>query len=163
MSAFIVDREHIDALVTLAIKGPSGGAVSPDTAWHGVRWYRDVTNMSLADIVRADYSNADTLGQMLWTENVRSIHARYPDTLEGGTYPGPVDFSPEQVMSYVWPMRGQRLTAVGGLKALDGYEYQTCEHAEWPESEAYRFCDSLRRALIGHLPGYREAEWSQFA
>jgi hypothetical protein len=158
VSAFIVDREHVDALVTLAVKGPAAGGY-----WHGARWFRTVENMSLADIVGADYSNADTLGQMLWTENVRSIHARYPDTLEGGTYPGPCDFTPEDVMGYTWPMSGRQLTAIEGLKALDGYEYQACEHAEWPDSEAYRFCDALRRALVSCLPGYSEASWSEFA
>ena len=45
------------------------------------------------------------------------------------------------------------------LKALACYEYQACEHAEWPTSEAYQFCEALRRRAIPRAPGYDAAEW----
>ena len=38
--------------------------------------------------------------------------------------------------------------------AIDGYSYQSCEHAEWPSSEAYQFCRALRFKMIRNLAGY---------
>ena len=44
-------------------------------------------------------------------------------------------------------------------KAIDCYEYQSCEHAGWPRSEARALCAALRHRLIGELPGYDAAPW----
>ena len=48
---------------------------------------------------------------------------------------------------------------VEALKALDCYEYQSCEHPEWETSEAFEFCRAMRNLLIGCLPGYDAAQW----
>jgi hypothetical protein len=45
------------------------------------------------------------------------------------------------------------------FKALDCYEYQSCEHAEWEDSEAKSFCDALRKRAGTKVPGYEEAPW----
>ena len=74
------------------------------------------------------------------------------------TLPGPADKS--DLLDYHYA-RGRSLTAVEGLKALDGYVYQSCEHPDWEKSEAYRWVERLRDALIRFLPGYAEADtWS---
>lgn len=150
MSAFIQDKAHIDALVALAVRGPSATAVSPDTAWHAPRWESSTGDWISVDHVGGspDRISADTLGQVLWGENVRSIQYRYPDTIEApDAMPGPIDFTPADVLIYSWPFSTPLLTAVDGLDAISGYEYQACEHPEWTNSEAYRFCDALRRSL----------------
>jgi hypothetical protein len=153
MSAYVVDREHIDALVCLAVRGPGGRPINPCRAWHGVRWLPD-SDSDWRDALHAEHGNADMIGRMLWAENVRSIHYRYPDTVDRGNLPGPSDFTEAEVFTYVWPFSAPRLTAVQGLGAIDCYEYQSCEHPGWASSEAGRFCDALRRKLIGALPGY---------
>lgn len=38
MSAFMVDKVHVDLLVKVAIEGPRGVPVSPDHAWHRPSW-----------------------------------------------------------------------------------------------------------------------------
>lgn len=146
MSAFMQDKAHIDALVALAVRGPSGVEVNPGTAWYGPYF----------DGKRADHAEADAIGTMLVRENLASIHYRYPDTIDAreGT-PGPNRRYWET--DYVWPFGTPRLTAIQGLAALDGYEYQACEHPGWLTSDAHSFCDGLRRLLIGNLPGYRDA------
>lgn len=152
MSAFVQDKAHIDALVALAVRGPSGEDVRPDYAWYGPRWENE-----RGDWVQVDYNGgrsdrivADELGRMLWAENVRSVQYRYPDTLDNPeAMPGPCDFTPAEVLTYSWPLNTPRLTAVDGLCAISGYEYQACEHPGWMTSEAYRFCGALRRSLCG--------------
>lgn len=99
---------------------------------------------------------------LLWAENVRSIQYRYPDTIDNpDAMPGPVDFTPVEVLIYRFPTSTPRLTAIDGLSALSGYEYQACEHPEWEQSEAYRFCVALRLALCGVLErGAWQGTWS---
>jgi hypothetical protein len=49
--------------------------------------------------------------------------------------------------------------AIQALKLIACYEYQSCEHPEWPKSDAKDFCDSLTRALVRVVPGYDAAPW----
>jgi hypothetical protein len=126
MSARIVSKAHIDALVTAAL-----------------------------ELGTKDDQQANDLGKMLWAENAASIHYRYPDTAENdANYPGPVGFSKAQVDAYHFE-RTRHLDPVTVMRAIACYEYQTCEHPGWPASEAHSFCVNLRDDLIGKLPGYR--------
>ena len=45
------------------------------------------------------------------------------------------------------------------LKATDCYEYQSCEHPEWPSSNAHDFIQALRKDAWRLLEGYEEAPW----
>lgn len=169
MSAFIVSKAHIDALISIALNGPKdsahrweGGprwaAFDPrDTNWQEQEWRQCVDHgFSTGNATVKPFTPAD-LGEMLVVENVRSITHRYPDTLNGGPMPGPCDAYWEAYYTYSRPAR--RLSAVEALKAIDCYEYQACEHPEWIDSEAKRFCDGLRASIIGVLAGYSEAPW----
>jgi hypothetical protein len=49
-------------------------------------------------------------------------------------------------------------TPAAMLKAIDCYEYQSCETPDWEDTEAARFCQALRAHLIHQLPGYDEAD-----
>lgn len=144
MSAWVVSKAHIDALVT-------AGLINCQHAH--LRWEHDGEGRQL------DYTNADEIGSMLWAENVRSVQARYPDILEEqGDYPGPIDFEAEQVFAYRW--QRNTIEPVAVLKAIDCYQYQSCEHGDaWRASEAFQFCEALKEDMIGRLPGYREAPW----
>lgn len=85
--------------------------------------------------------SAGRVGAVLLAENARSVNHRYAAD----------DW--ESVFEYS-PMRGQ-LTPLHVLGAIDYYEYQSCEHPDWDESEAHAFCDALRRAAIERLPGHK--------
>jgi hypothetical protein len=67
--------------------------------------------------------------------------------------------SHEQIPFYRHTFRLPR-PAVAVLKLIDCYEYQSCERPDWHESEAYAYCDALRRRLIAQLPGYDAAPWA---
>jgi hypothetical protein len=158
MSAFIVGREHIDALLRLGLAPPMIGPLRwfdgpPQDEWTLSEFQEHSRTLTL--------ESADEVGRMLWAENVRSIHYRYPDTLAGGTYPGPNGFSAEEAFEYTYPVfgLGRQPSPVEGLKLIDCLEYQSCEHPQWRSSEAFQFCDALCGRLINRLPGYALAPW----
>lgn len=66
MSAFIQEKAHIDALVAVAIYGPSGETVAPDRMWYGPRWNRNTdgpTDYVSAEIIAGtDRISGDELG-----------------------------------------------------------------------------------------------------
>lgn len=144
MSAFIVGKEHIDVLITAAVRQRHGG----------LSYYYPGPSGQLA-LYRVDYTNADEVGAMLLAENIKSVWARYPNE-ERDTLPGPIP-TPEPE-AYIH--RDKILPAVAVLKALACYEYQSCETGdEWRASRAHAFCDALRHAMIAMLPGYEDAAW----
>lgn len=120
MSAWIVSKTHIDALVHAGID---------------------------AEIIRPN--EADDFGRMLWRENLASIHYRYPDTAEDGGYPGPIDFTPDQVETYTYePLDGgpgaSRDVPTVVYDTARCYAYQSSEHPEWKTSKARKFAESLQ-------------------
>jgi hypothetical protein len=152
MSAYIVDKAHIDALVRAAVDQRDMSYYLPAGARHG-----DVVIGPGGTRIVCRRENRDEVGQMLTDANVASVAYRYDDT-ERDELPGTVEGS--WTLPYRYDPRGPILTPVQGLKALDGYEYQSCETPDWTSSEAWHFCDDLRGALIHALPGYEAAEWA---
>lgn len=137
MSAWVVSKKHIDYLVSAAVLYGRQGSV-----YWGIQ--------------RADHSNADTIGRDLTRENIASVAYRYSEPEDSANLPGPVPLP-------IWDEYTHRMTVniepVVLLKAIDCYEYQSCEHPDWGESAAKKFCGSLRGAAIAHLPGYDAAPW----
>ncbi len=167
MSAFIVNRQHIDAMVAVAMFGPSDAAPSPGSAWRLTRWLdtRPPQSSGMAWYIEhqqeASADGAGRLGDLLTLENVRSVEYRYSgaDSLPG-TYEGT---TPDWINPYDTPAaelrRLPRPSAVECLKLLACYEYQSCEHPGWRDSEAAQFCDALRRQVVAYLPGFDAAPW----
>jgi hypothetical protein len=94
------------------------------------------------------------VGQMLWSENLRSVQCRYEDT-KPTELPGTDDI-PLYDAHAPWP---QPIDPVEVLKAADCYEYQSCEHPGWETSESRSFIMRLRQRAWQHLPGYDDAPW----
>lgn len=145
MSAYVVDKAHIDGLVTLASRGPQG------VWWEPLRWWN---GRQMQDTYGE--GRDDEIGAMLLAENVRSVSARYPrDAL--GELPGP---RPAYwLVRYVWSPGRYRPTAIEALKAIACYEYQSCETDDWEQTEAWRFCQALQGAIVSRMPGWDEAAW----
>lgn len=143
MSAWLVSDEGLLVMTYAALN-----------AQHGLRWSwgpRDEYAPSRQGrIARCDYDAADRVVRMLRTENVRSLAHRYPEH--------PEDWADLAVLSYPPTLAfTKEPTPVEVLKTIACYEYQSCEHPEWHESEARAFCGSLRLEAIHHLPGYDDA------
>lgn len=143
MSAFVVNPEHINAMVDLALTNQPGPSFH---YWHEGSGSHEVTMETRHETAR-----------MLLRENIESVAARYPDddrSMLPGPFPTP---DPDEHQHVVRP--GTLPNPVEALKLIRCYEYQSCEHAGWESSEAAAFCKFLTGAMIAKLPGYSEAPW----
>ena len=148
MSAYLVSREHIDLLTDVIMRGPRDVAFNPTHAW------------SLPLYLDDDLRTADQIGRELWTENLKSINARYPDTIDHPeSMPGPAGITLEEISGYTFTRQPYRLTIPEAMKAAHCYRYQSCEHPEWESSRAYGILCDLLDTMTHILPGYREAPW----
>lgn len=155
MSAFMVSKEHIDALVATALHGPRDNS-KPGGYGQG-RWFAPYFGDE-PTAQQLTIQNASELGDMLVKENLSSIHYRYPDTINNPeNTPGPCEAY--WMVDYVFPPQTKALSIVQCCKALACYEYQSCEHPEWRNSTAREFCNALRDSLVTCLPGYEDARW----
>lgn len=144
MSSFVVDKAHISAILR--------GAWAV-TRRDGLYYFHQGPHL----VKLGDRLAANKIGQMLLEENVCSVMGRYPDS-DITNLPGRIDA--EWLVPFEARMVGGGVpTPVQLLKLLSCYEYQSCDHEEWEQSEAKAFCDSLRGYAISHLPGYEEALW----
>lgn len=154
MSAFVVVKPHVDALIQLAVDGPPERERYPGDCY-GPRWLAEpVEHWQDAEWRSASSANRDEIGDMLVRECVRSVSYRYQDNDD---LPGPIE--PYYLAPYAYERPPHCPTAVEGLKLIACYEYQSCEHPQWETSQAKRFCDALRSSLIDALPGYDDAPW----
>jgi hypothetical protein len=154
MSAYVHDRTHILAIVRTALEGPSDPRdIRPDNVWYEPRWSA-VTDAALAETTwqeagrtfrQLGWQNAEDVAAMLYGENVASVRYRYADADEAGMVPDVPTFTMTDMR------RAPRLAATDALCALASLEYQSCEHPEWGQSEALRFCEAFRRALCNFL------------
>jgi hypothetical protein len=152
MSAFVVSPVHIDVMLSTAIHGPRDAAHRPGMPWTPP--YMDELLEDEGGPLRID--GADRAGAALLAECIASVVHRYPDPDPLGL-PGPIPTpDPEH---YQWTDFGRALSAAEAHKAIDCYEYQSCEHPGWNGSGARAFCERLRSALIGAMSGYAEAPW----
>ncbi len=149
-------------MVRLAIEGPKDHNRHRWNA-HPIRWYANQldgteTRDELVRLSRvAEYNSGDALGAMLIAACVASVEARYPTDAGTTNLPGPVDAYYRRPYVYT-TAEARRLSVVEAFLALDGYEYQSCESADWEASEACQFVNALRRALWHALPGYEDAD-----
>lgn len=145
MSAFVVSKAHIDYLVHAAQQAPGRSCQGYTMKLGGLH---------------VD-TQADEVGRALWQENVASVAHRYPRSTFGGEdFPGPIGLDHESLALYSCPVFPRLpFDPVGAIKALQCYEYQSCEHPGWPTSDAKRFCEELLSWLIDALPGYDAAPW----
>ena len=154
MSAWIVDDRHIDAMLSAAMNySRRSGSVfawlkpaapEPDGYQRGDPWGPEAVEIAISRRQELTTANASNIGRMLLLENYRSVSHRYNDDLA----------LPEYIYRH-----NSDIDAVGILKAIDCYSYQSCEHPGWEGGSAYAFCEALRRKAISHLPGYDVAPW----
>jgi len=130
MSAFLVSKNHIDALVA---------ARKLD------RHHDDGTLHKLSD---------DELGRMLWRENMLSLADRYDDPIDEDALRA-YRFDPMTARMH----KGQPLSPIALVKLVHCYRYQSCEHDAWESSDAARYCERLESMLVHRMPGYDEAPW----
>lgn len=152
MSAWIVSDKHISYLVSAAIAYSENFPLSWFT--YGTAENAPVRIGEL--LPREPYDDMERemnrrnqvlspnqIGQLLWNENYRSVNSRYHDK----------DLTP------VYSFKKEEVDPVITLKLIVCYEYQSCEHPGWYDSEARQFCSALKSATINAIPGYVSAPW----
>lgn len=168
MSAFVVDKKHIDLLVRAALNAHPAGQpgstrnmswwqVDEDGEYNG---WRELNRHAetMTDDDHKSYFTPSQLGQILVSENVMSVHHRYPDTNpDAGDLPGPCDAF--YMAPYVYTDPRRDLTPGQVFKAIDCLDYQSCEHGGWRKSEAHAFLTALRHAYCNRVADYEDAPW----
>ena len=148
MSAYVVEKKLIDAVLTYGLHQREFGPL----AWywppanHPAAYERGIAipeaSVIIAQEIRATLTEETVarVGQVLWDENVKSVNYRYDEYRPAESYhykPFPVSLTPANVL---------------GL--INCLSYQSCEHPEWEDSEAYAILQSIKAAAIDALPGY---------
>lgn len=152
MSAFIVSPTHIDVLLSVAMHGPSDRAVAGNLGWTPP-YVNELLSEQSGPLTLELCSNT---GTALLAECLASVSYRYPD-LGAGELPGPL---PTPVAGqYEFTDFGPCATIAETCKAIDCFEYQSCEHPAWSGSGSERFCARLREGLTAALPGAAQAPW----
>jgi len=151
MSAFMQSSTHIDALLTAGIQLSPCGLVrwfwpdfdeeetaavyepGPETAEIYERHYQILTK-----------DTAGRVGAMLLAQNRYSLDYRYSE--EGIEEP------------YLFHELPGKVSPLVVLKAITGYEYQACESPDWEMTEAFAFCQELRRLCVTQLAGFEASD-----
>lgn len=149
MSAYLVSHATIDALV-------AGAKAQGPGSYH---WYAgeaalscEFTNFTSDSEAEYQRFNEDTLGRMLWMENLISIHARYPDTVDHPeVVPGSLEGDDVEAYTYAPGIKVVNLDPLGLLGVIRGYGYQACEHRGWRNSIAKAFVDDLDARIVRKL------------
>lgn len=129
MSAYLVEREHIEYLVEAAV---------------------DKGICSEGHLIRR--GNASEIGQMLWDENQRSLGARY-EGRHGSHDPAP------RYGEHVGLSKSPSADPAQLAKACNCYSYQACETDDWETTPAFRLISKLIASTTRNLPGYDRAKW----
>ena len=139
MSAWMVDKLHIDLMVDVAINGPRGSRAGSS---HPV--------LPMAPNWEHLAETPDELGQMLMTANADSLDYRYPD---GEMVP---DWARRP---YRWERPAYRLDTFQTVKAIACFDYQSCERPDWVSNPVKEWCDRLLHILAMGLPEVDAAPW----
>lgn len=141
MSAWIVEKAHIDALVHAGI------LYGIEMRGHGV----------------VKKENATDVGRDLWIENIRSVAYRYPRE-SFADLPGPGLKPDGYRFEEIEPM-----SAVALFKAAECYSYQSCETKDYDDTPSGVYIESLIAAiaseqgttkdLICDTPEYENTPW----
>ena len=144
MSAYIVSKAHIDAIVTFAV----GGARRVGTV------KRIAEEGGHGEFVSSAVYTPSQIGAALRAENHASVDYRYSETTPAPAYV----FRPKCSGSTCTKTK-RLLTPLDIIKLCQSLKYQSCEHHAWDASFAKDFLDRVISAAIAALPGYDNAFW----
>ncbi len=157
MSAYVVDRDTIDLLVAaaLALPGVGGRHGEPEFTWwvQSQQHRHGINRHGFHHPEEGPHRHTpDSLGRLLWDENVRSVSYRYPDD-RPHDLPGPADAPwlgeyTARTADLNFAIRTGRIRLADIVEAVACYRYQSCEHPEWHDSVAASFCEELEAEAL---------------
>lgn len=150
MSAFVVDRRHIDLIVSVIKELPADAEADESE----VDLLRSSISRKLSERepeISSRMGILGAVGEILIRQNVASVLYRYDND---------ESMVPDYTRSlYEYQPLPFRPTCAEVLKALDCYDYQACETPDWEQTTAHWITSTLRDYLIKILPGYDRAPW----
>lgn len=129
MSVLIASDDHINAMLTFM----------HSRELHGCHRWENVQD------------ELTETGRTLIAANYASYNLRYPQESDARA-------DAEIVASYRW-RRTRMLSPVEMLKAIQFYEYQACEPANWRETEAHNLVRRMMDRAICVLDGWQALPW----
>lgn len=134
MSAFIQSNEHIDVLVSYFTSSIQGRGL----------WTKIGDSY---DYLKPE--NAYKVAEVLHLENLKSVNHRYNES------------TPMSYEFTYYPDLDQAYSVAEIAKAIDGLEYQSCEHDDYDTSEGKAILGRMRKHLLTKTRGYEDANtWS---
>lgn len=159
MSVYVQSNDHIDLLVSLAVKVEAYIYKTDPASRAGRSVGLSTSRQNLNETI-----TPTDLGRMLLAENVASVRGMYSsvdDTPEGIEYDLAVSQYNFRSVILDDDQFGDVPWALAGLKAIRGYICQSDEHDGWETSDAKVWMDTLTVRLFDHIPGYDDADtWS---
>lgn len=148
MSAFVVNNDAIDLLVTAALR-------------YGITTYRTDPTTGELTVERARAQDPTTLGRRLIEANIISVWTRYGDSID---LPEQADYV-AQALSYthdpvLWEGGASVDFHFQVIMTSHCVSYQCCEIDTWAASMAHAFVTAVREAAVRSLDGYRDAHWT---
>lgn len=125
MSAWIVPEAHINVIVNFFTK---------QSVYEGLYCKMD------DDYVYINRDNAERLAEVLRLENIRSINSRYNEK----TIIGDIGYE------YL-PQVRDCYSIAEIAQALNSYDYQSCETADYYDTQASHIINSMRKDLLRQL------------
>lgn len=153
MSAWLVDKVHIDLLVSAGLTLPCRSIKD-----NRLRWTVPARDGQPEQDWTLTRKNADEVGGKLWTDNLANIDYLYPEATDEDR-PGPVTFESTHVLTYQYEDVPGTLDPVVVLNALSCFRYQSMDRPQWAGSFSAAFYEALLYACIRALPGYSDAPW----
>lgn len=135
MSAFVVSKKHIDALLTFAMRPQY------NTPSYYIQESKNTDEYKQVNF--QDHLNE--IGQKLVDQNYASVNCRYNTS--------------EVPPVYKFEHYHRILRAVEAIKACDCWNYQSCENRGHEDTEAWEIVDTIRERAIDELTGYDSAMW----
>jgi len=142
MSAYVVDKSTIDKLMTFALWNAWGS--EPLRAWPQMQ----------------DREQQQQFWTRVWNLNREAIRQRYPDCIDSGQVPGPVDEDGKD-KEYEYEAVASP-TIHQAYQALRCLIYQ-CSEGNIPQMALYsqlqRMSDEMAHRITSRLPQVEAAEW----
>ena len=163
MSAFMLSKNHLNALVTAFIYlGDS--YVSAPFQKEGEVGYSSCTMRVWGDSRNMFVSANGTPSEMLYIlakANYDSVIARYGEKC-GEKEPLREEWIFELYIPFYTVTCGSfTIEQLGQIaKAVECFEYQACEVENFDTTAAARFCRAIKSAVFEQLPGYSTAAWA---
>ena len=140
MSAYIVPKPTIDAIVTFA-----GGCLR---SW-------PAPPLSNEAYLPFEEIGADHIGKLLWEANVANVNHLYGERNVAAVYA----FTPVTHFKTDDGKPPRQLTGVDIIRFCDNIEYQSQDQPGWDASWAAQFLQAVRKSAAWTLPGYGDGPW----